>query len=249
MKHSSRTLAQLAPPHHLNSRQTRPLSPNHRCSCSEDGNTQSSGSPVVTPSGSKHVSNRNGGSRYILVVPLASACTFQAVLPACVTFSPVNFFKILLHWTCNLFPSLSRLWTDGTELSSNLLGWPLIFFSSIMYFPKAAAVFLCVTALSEAFSIPDVEYHLAARTPQKFGQGGGRNRANNGAAKASNGAVNSKISTTAATPATATTAATAAASVATGNNNKNNKNNNNVAAGNGAAGTACLKSNAVQTGQ
>jgi hypothetical protein len=134
------------------------------------------------------------------------------------------------------------------------LAGPSIFFPySIMYFPKAAAVFLCVTTLSEAFSIPDVEYHLAARTPQKFGQGGsggGRNRANNGVAKASNGAGIAKTSTTAATVATSAIAAPAAASSAakpaTGNNKNNN--NNNAAAGNGAAGTACLNSNAVQTG-
>lgn len=112
-----------------------------------------------------------------------------------------------------------------------------------MYFNKAAAVFLCVTTLSEAFSIPGVGHYSAALTPQRFGQGGsgrGQNRANNGAAKASNGGGNAKTSTTAAAVVSVTQAATV------NNNNKNN--NNNAAANNAAAGTACLKSNAVQTG-
>ena len=113
-----------------------------------------------------------------------------------------------------------------------------------MYFPKAAAALLFAATLSEAFSIPDVGYHLAARTPQNFGQGGfgGQNRANNNnnnAAKANSGGGNTKTSTTAAA------AAASATKAATGNNNNNN---NNAAASNAAAGTACLKSNAIQTG-
>jgi hypothetical protein len=111
-----------------------------------------------------------------------------------------------------------------------------------MYFPKAAAVLLCAAALSESFSIPDVGYHLAARSPQNFGQGGfggGQNKANNNnnAAKANSGGRNAKTSTTAAAPAASATSTT---KEATGNNGNNGNN--------AAAGTTCLKSNAVQTG-
>jgi len=109
-----------------------------------------------------------------------------------------------------------------------------------MFFPKAAAVLLCAAALTEAFSIPDVG-HLALRSPQNFGNGGGNfsgqnkaNNNNNNAAKANSGGGNTK---------TSTTAAAAATKAATSNNNGNNN-----AAASAVAGTACLKSNAVQTG-
>jgi hypothetical protein len=113
-----------------------------------------------------------------------------------------------------------------------------------MFFPKAAVVLLCAASLSEAFSIPDVGY-LAIRSPQNFGQGGfgeGQNRAsnnNNNAAKSNNRGGNTKTSTTAAAAAASSKAATA---------NGNNNNNNAAAANSNAAATACLKSNAVQTG-
>ena len=108
-----------------------------------------------------------------------------------------------------------------------------------MFFPKTAIVLLCAATLTEAFSIPDVG-HLAIRAPSNFSGGGfngAQNKANNNnnAAKANSGGGNTKTSTTAAA------AATAANKAATGNNGNNN-------AANAAAGTACLKSNAVQTG-
>jgi len=113
-----------------------------------------------------------------------------------------------------------------------------------MLFPKASAVLLCVAALSEAISIPDVEYQVAgvtARSPQNFGQGGnfsgqGANKAQgNNKANKNNGGGNVKPLTTTAA-ATATKAAT----------NGNAGNNNAAAAASG--GSQCLKANAVQTG-
>jgi hypothetical protein len=37
-----------------------------------------------------------------------------------------------------------------------------------MFFPKASAVLLYMVALSEVFSIPEIGYHLAVRSPQNF---------------------------------------------------------------------------------
>jgi hypothetical protein len=181
---------------------------------------------------------------------LASACLCS---PNC-SFQPcyLSHQSLSLRFYCTGFApipfrsfAVSIVDRRDLGLSSTSTAGHTYFTPSAMYFPKAAAVLLCAAALSEAFSIPEVGYHLAARSPQNFGQGGfgggqnGANNNNNNPAKANSGGGNAKTSTTAAA------AVSSATKAATGNNG----NNNNAAAGNdAAAGTACLKSNAVQTG-